>query len=168
MKIIIYKASLKKRSRHPILVKDDESEYNAGTVFNRPSIIADMMNSCFGLSDAAEEYVYMICFNTSLNRILGIFEISHGTVDSSMLQPRELFIRAVLCGAVKIIIIHNHPGSECSPSGEDRTVTKRIMKAADIMGIKLLDHIIVCDKGFYSFCENMSFDDLDGGEYKSE
>lgn len=92
-----------------------------------------------------EEYMYMICMNTK-NRIIGVFEISHGNVNSSIVGTREIFQKALLANAVSIILMHNHPSGDPKPSREDIEVTKRIVEAGKIIGIQVLDHIIVGDQ----------------------
>ena len=91
-----------------------------------------------------EEYMYMICMNTK-NRIIGIFEISHGSVNVSIVTPREVFQKALLANAVSIILMHNHPSGDCTPSREDVEVTKKLVEAGKLIGISVLDHIIVGD-----------------------
>ena len=92
-----------------------------------------------------EEYMYMICMNTK-NHIIGVFEISHGNVNSSIVGTREIFQKALLANAVSIILMHNHPSGDPKPSREDIEVTKRIVEAGKIIGIQVLDHIIVGDQ----------------------
>lgn len=97
------------------------------------------------IHEEPEEYMYMICMNVK-NKILGVFEISHGTVNVSLVSPREVFQKALLANAVSIILMHNHPSGDCTPSREDIEVTKRLVEAGKIIGIEVLDHIIVGDK----------------------
>ena len=80
---------------------------------------------------------------TVANKHIGLFEISRGTGDTSVANPREMFIRALLCGANKIILIHNHPSGNPEPSHSDITVTKRVKECGCLLGVELLDHIIV-------------------------
>jgi DNA repair protein RadC len=111
-----------------------------------------MMNNVFDMQNLAEEHLYMIACD-SKQKVLGVFEISHGSVNASIVSPREIFIRALLCGAVNIVITHNHPSGNSQPSKEDLQVTKRIAEVGKLMGINLLDHIIIGDNCF-SFNEN--------------
>lgn len=97
------------------------------------------------IHEEPEEYMYMICMNTK-NKIIGVFEISHGSVNASIVNPREVFQKALLANAVSIILMHNHPSGDCTPSNEDINVTKRLVDAGKIVGIEVLDHIIVGDK----------------------
>ena len=97
------------------------------------------------IHEEPEEYMYMICMNTK-NRIIGVFEISHGTVNASLVTPREVFQKALLANAVSIILMHNHPSGDCTASREDIEVTRRLVEAGKIVGVDVLDHIIVGDK----------------------
>ena len=86
------------------------------------------------------------------NVITSIFELSHGSVNSSIFSVREIFQKALLANAVSIILMHNHPSGVTDPSIEDVEVTRRAVEAGRIIGIEVLDHIIVGD-GFCSLKE---------------
>ena len=86
--------------------------------------------------------MYMLCLNTKL-RLNGIFEVSHGNVNSSICSSREIFQKALLGNAVSIILIHNHPSGDCTPSREDIKVTEKLKEAGKIVGVEVLDHIII-------------------------
>lgn len=79
--------------------------------------------------------------------------ISTGTVNATILAPREIFIHALKAGAVNIILLHNHPSGDPTPSTEDISTTKRIKEAGTIIGIKLMDHIIIGDNKYISLKE---------------
>ena len=117
--------------------------------YNNPEKIADMLEETLHLSSCAEEYAYMLAFDTKYHP-LGIFEISHGTVGASMLGCRELFVRALLCGAVSIVVAHNHPSLDVTPSKEDLQVAKRIKEAGKLIGVELSDFLII-GNGYCSF-----------------
>lgn len=97
------------------------------------------------IHEEPEEYMYMICMNTK-NKIIGIFEISHGTVNASLVTPREVFQKALLANAVSIILMHNHPSGDCTPSRQDIEITTRLTEAGKVVGVEVLDHIIVGDR----------------------
>ena len=80
--------------------------------------------------------------------------VSIGTLNSSLVHPRETFRRAVCQGSAAIIVAHNHPSGECEPSDEDTKVTKLLFEAGNILGIKLLDHVIFTPDTFFSFKAN--------------
>lgn len=97
------------------------------------------------IHEESEEYMHMICLNTK-NKVIGVFEISHGNVNSSIVGAREVFQKALLANAVSIILLHNHPSGDCTPSREDIEVTKRLVEAGKIIGIEVLDHLVVADR----------------------
>lgn len=77
------------------------------------------------------------------NYVSGVEEISVGTLNSSLVHPREIYKGAILSNAAGIIVAHNHPSGDLRPSKEDKEVTKRLVEAGNLMGIKLLDHLIL-------------------------
>ena len=79
--------------------------------------------------------------------------VSIGTANSALIHPREVFQPAIVCGAIALIFCHNHPSGETAPSPEDLRATKKLRDAGDLLGIKLLDHVIVTDTSFLSFQE---------------
>ncbi|MEI7884287.1 MAG: DNA repair protein RadC [Clostridia bacterium] len=101
------------------------------------------------------EQFEIISLNTK-NHVLDIATISQGTINSSLAQPREIFQQALKNNAAAIILVHNHPSGDVSPSQQDFIVTKRIFQAGEIMGIHVLDHIIVGRNGFFSIKESNS------------
>ncbi len=105
------------------------------------------------LSSLRQEHLIGVYLDTK-NRILKEETIFIGTLDSSLIHPREIFHRAVTECAASIILIHNHPSGDPSPSKEDISMTKQIQTAGTIMGIEILDHIIIGDNRYYSFKES--------------
>lgn len=80
--------------------------------------------------------------------------VSIGSLSASIVHPREVFKVAILSNAYSILLAHNHPSGDTTPSQEDIKLTKRIKNASDIMGVSLLDHLIIGSDGYYSFKEN--------------
>jgi DNA repair protein RadC len=76
--------------------------------------------------------------------------VSIGSVTASILMPREVFKSAILANAVSVILCHNHPSGDLTPSREDISVTKKLIETGELLGIKVLDHLIVTHKGFKS------------------
>ena len=113
-------------------------------IIRSPEDAANVGKNFMRIHEEPEEYMYMICMNTK-NKIIGVFEISHGNVNSSIVGTREVFQKALLANAVSIILMHNHPSGDCTPSREDIDVTKKLIEAGKIIGISVLDHIIVGD-----------------------
>ena len=80
-------------------------------------------------------------------------QLSVGTVNASLISAREIFLEALKCQAVYIILIHNHPSGDPHPSREDILLTKRVWEAGELIGISLLDHIIIGDRSYVSLRE---------------
>jgi len=99
-----------------------------------------------------KEYFKIILLDTK-NNIKKISEISVGSLNSSIVHPREVFSEAVANSAASVILVHNHPSGESEPSREDISLTNRLNECGKILGIKILDHIIIGDGVFYSFKE---------------
>lgn len=77
------------------------------------------------------------------NRISGLHVVSEGTLNQSLVHPREVYKAAILANSAAIILAHNHPTGDVTPSKEDREITRRLKEAGDLLGIRVLDHIIV-------------------------
>ena len=114
----------------------------------------EIIKDKFRIASLTEEIFGIVCLNTK-KQIVGIFEVSHGTLDSSLVHPREVFKRAMLVNSACIILFHNHPSGNTEPSIEDKNMTKRICEVGKIHGIKVIDHIIVgYDNNYLSFRES--------------
>lgn len=136
----------------PTLSKVKSNNYDCNGDFRTPDIVEEFCKGFLDLHHKAEEYVYLFSLNTK-NKLLGISEVSHGVVNSTILRSREIYIRALLMGASNIILVHNHPSGDTAPSSCDNNATKHIREIGDLVDIPLLDHIIVGD-GYYSYAEH--------------
>ncbi len=137
--------------RHPCLVAEQVVDYTS-TIVTTPEQAVDVANHVYNMARLAEEMVCLLSLD-SKGEILGIFRVSQGTVNASLCNPREVFIRALVSGASSIIILHNHPSGDSSPSDKDMMVCERLSKVSDMMGVKLSDFIIIGET-YYSFREN--------------
>ena len=99
------------------------------------------------------EMMLVLLLNTN-NRVHGIHEVSVGTINMCYSAPRDLYKAALISNSTQIIISHNHPSGCSSPSQADHITTENINKAGEILGIKLLDHLIIGDNSYYSFADN--------------
>ncbi|OPX94495.1 MAG: hypothetical protein A4E58_02570 [Syntrophorhabdus sp. PtaB.Bin006] len=102
-----------------------------------------------GLRDKAKEHFKLILLNTR-NKVIGVSTISIGTLNASLVHPREVFKEAVVRSASSVILVHNHPSNDLEPSEEDIRITRRMVEAGKIMGIEVLDHIIITRHQFMS------------------
>ena len=118
---------------------------------NNPSIIFEYYKEL--LKDKKQEYFYAIYLNTK-NRIIKDKLLYIGTINYSVVHPREVFKEAYLAGASSIILIHNHPTGNVLPSSNDIDTTKRLIEIGEIMGLKVVDHIIIGKDKYYCFYEN--------------
>lgn len=95
--------------------------------------------------------VFKIIYLDSRNQVLGIEELSRGTVDASFVSPREVVEAAIKHHATALIFVHNHPSGSPNPSNDDRLVTRDLVYTGNIVNIKALDHIIIGDGRYFSF-----------------
>ena len=102
------------------------------------------------------EHLMMVMLNTKY-RFIGDYELSKGTVNSSLASPREAYIEALKYEAVYIVLLHNHPSGDPTPSREDLITTKRMKDAGNIIGISLIDHIIIGDNKYISLKQQNLF-----------
>jgi DNA repair protein RadC len=101
------------------------------------------------LKDKKQEYFLNVLLDTGA-QIIKICEISVGSLDTSIVHPREVFKEAISASAASFIFVHNHPSGDTTPPTDDIGLTKRLMKAGQIIGIEVLDHIIIGDPGWAS------------------
>lgn len=101
------------------------------------------------IEDIDREELIVCCLDTK-NQPLSVNVASIGSLNSSIVHPREIFKVAVLSNAASIIVYHNHPSGDTAPSKEDISVTNRLKEAGNIIGIKLIDHIIIGSDGKYT------------------
>lgn len=153
MRINFYDTRLSDDGR-TILVKEKAVNYDIEKADN-PKDIVLMMQTLLHMDKLAEEHSYMLGLNNAC-KIIGIFFISKGTVNGSLMSARELYIRALIIGASMIIVCHNHPSGNAYASDSDIATTNKIREAGELLGIRLIDHIIIGD-GYYSFNENGMF-----------
>ena len=101
-----------------------------------------------------KEIFKVVLLNTK-NEIITDVDISMGTLNSSLVHPREVFREAIIRSSNKIILLHNHPSGNAEPSKEDKSVTNRLKECGELIGIEVIDHIIIGDGIYFSFKENM-------------
>ncbi len=104
------------------------------------------------LRDLRQE-VFLVILLDGRNRKIGEVRVSLGSLSASIVHPREVFLPAVRISAAAILVAHNHPSGDPSPSEEDREVTWRLAEAGDLLGIRVLDHVIVGEDAYHSFAD---------------
>lgn len=106
------------------------------------------------LRGADREHFWALALNTK-NQLVKMVEVSIGSLNASIVHPRELFRDAVRASAAAIVVVHNHPSGDPTPSGADIQLTRRLLKAGDVLGIEVLDHVIVGDGGEHTSLRDM-------------
>ena len=124
--------------------------FNEGTKFNKACLVSDYYME--KMRHLEQEHLYVMYLGTKCKLIKERL-LTTGTVNQSLISPREIFIEALRCCAVNIIAVHNHPSGDCTPSRNDIECTRQIKKAGDLVGITLLDHIIIGDNKYSSLME---------------
>jgi DNA repair protein RadC len=119
----------------------------------------DIARICADIRDLAQETFHVLLLNTRNNLVNRVMATA-GILDASLCHPREMFRQAVAQDAAAIVLVHNHPSGDPSPSAEDIKITKQMIDAGNIMGIKVLDHVVLGrpshegDKGYISLRES--------------
>jgi DNA repair protein RadC len=116
-----------------------------------PADVANFVRSV--LTDNSREH-FVALYLDGQNQVAAYSIVSIGSANSAPVAPREVFQRAVLTGAVSIVLAHNHPSGSIIPSSDDRAVTRRLREAGELLGIKILDHLIVTNSAFLSMKED--------------
>jgi len=133
------------------LVKERDIPYKQRVQVSSPADVAAFMRSYY--EDCPEERFVSLMVSTS-NHIIGMHVVSVGSLTASIVQPREVFRSALMQGLTHAIVLcHNHPSGNPQESPEDIRVTRQLIKAGDVMGIPVLDHVIVTEDGFTSLAE---------------
>jgi DNA repair protein RadC len=120
---------------------------SARTVISTPEDVVALCGSQFRGLD--REHFWCLALNTK-NQLLKMVEVSIGSLNASIVHPRELFKEAVKVSAASIVLVHNHPSGDPTPSGADVQLTRRLVKAGDVLGIEVLDHVVIGDGGEHS------------------
>ncbi|SDJ32238.1 DNA repair protein RadC [Halanaerobium congolense] len=127
------------------IVKESGGRYDIDKYVRNPFQARDLFVEVVELDRRAEE-VFAIATLDVKNKVTGVFEVSTGTLTSSLVTPREVFKRAILQNAAGIVLAHNHPSGVADASSDDISVTKKLQKTGKIMGINVVDHIIIGSK----------------------
>ena len=125
----------------------EDPDYKPGYPVQTPEEAVKSVQS--KLKGKRKEHFYILCLNTR-NRVDETRQVSIGNLDSSIVHPREVFKDAISSLAAAVIFVHNHPSGDLEPSAEDINLTKRLIEAGELLGIPVLDHIIVGNKGYTS------------------
>lgn len=132
------------------LVKEESLNKNKSVIIKSPKDIYPLLKE--KIINFHKEY-FIVASLDNRNKVINIDTVSIGTLNSSLIHPRETFETAIKNHAAAIIICHNHPSGELKPSEDDLVVTDNLIKAGKLLGIEVADHLIISKDGYYSFKE---------------
>lgn len=135
-----YRVALIREGTHPAETRTITSPHDAYTVLQE-------------WLESQDREVFCTLMLSTRNQVIGINQVSVGTLNSSIVHPRELFVSAILSKCAALILAHNHPSGDPEPSQEDLAITARLKQAGELLGIPVLDHIIIGDGRFVSLKE---------------
>lgn len=138
-----YECVLKKSAVH-----ESERKYTC----DKPDEVVNFLRNYTDLAQYPDEHVFVV-FLDCKKKIVGYSDVSYGCRTHACCNPSSVFRNAILLNADGIILAHNHPSGDTTPSGPDMDLTKQIADAGEIIGISLIDHIILCDENYVSFLE---------------
>lgn len=105
--------------------------------------------------EGEEREHFIALYLDARSALKGVSVVSIGTLSASLVHPREVFRPAIVAGAAAVVVCHNHPSGDCTPSAEDKDATRRLKLAGDLLGVPLLDHVILgSGESFFSFREH--------------
>lgn len=132
------------------VVRERRPGYGAGRQVSTSAVVYEAFRDRFARADREEFLTVML---DGKNRALGFHVVSVGTLTASLVHPREVFKAAILANAAAVILVHNHPSGDPTPSAEDVAITERLRQAGDLLGIRVLDHVVIGDGRYVSFAD---------------
>lgn len=147
-----------------VMLNEENAEYLVSHGYHKAtvSLVANTQEGAlraiedeYQASRQAQECVWLLALNAKLG-VIGTFEISRGAVACTCCSTRDVMRDALMCGAVKIILIHNHPSGDSHPSKEDIELTKKLIEAGKVVDVCLVDHIVIGSTlKYYSMYQNL-------------
>lgn len=125
------------------------------TALERPQYQSPQELACYLLPQygaASVEQFGVVMLDTK-HRLIRVKVVAVGSLDSAVVYPREVFREAMAASAAAVVLFHNHPSGDPTPSSDDLLLTRRMVRAGDIMGIDVIDHLILADQRYYSVAE---------------
>ena len=136
------------------LVRDRRVKFSDKAV-STPRIGAELIRNTIKKAGQSDRENLVVIMLSSKNEITGTNIVSQGSLNGSIVTMREIFKPAIIANSAAILMGHNHPSGNCDPSDDDKVITKKTREAGELLGIRLLDHIIVCqDEPYFSFSDN--------------
>jgi len=130
----------------------EPAEFPAGSPCRSSEDVQRVARSIYETLDADKEHFVLLAMNNK-NRVNGFKVISTGSLTASLVHPREVWRAALHLCAAAVVFVHNHPSGEPAPSPEDQEITRRLKETGDLLGIRVLDHVVLGSTRFYSFSD---------------
>jgi DNA repair protein RadC len=130
----------------------ESAEFPAGSPCRASNDAERIARRIYQRLDADKEHFLLLVLNNK-NRVNGFKVVSTGILTASLVHPREVWRAALHLCAAAVIFVHNHPSGEPTPSQEDREITRRLKETGDMLGIRVLDHIVLGQERFFSFSD---------------
>ena len=131
----------------------DPAEYPTGSACRSSADVKLIARAIYQNLDADKEHFLLLALNNK-NRVNGFKVISTGSLTASLVHPREVWRCALHLCAAAVVFVHNHPTGDPAPSPEDQEITRRLKETADVLGIRMLDHLVLGDNDrFFSFSD---------------
>jgi len=130
----------------------EPAEFPAGSPCRSSEDVQRVARSIYETLDADKEHFVLLAMNNK-NRVNGFKVISTGSLTASLVRPREVWRAALHLCAAAVVFVHNHPSGEPAPSPEDQEITRRLKETGDLLGIRVLDHVVLGSTRFYSFSD---------------
>lgn len=124
------------------LVKEKSKKYECDNIISSPMSIDIVAREVLEVDTECEEVCIVLALDTK-NKIIGTFEISRGSINCSIIHPREIFKRLILLNANRFVFLHNHPSGNVEPSFEDINISEQLKKCGELIGIELVDSCII-------------------------
>lgn len=144
-----------KASQIVALFEFNKRQLNSKVKGNPIKNAKDVFDYCSPLMSSLDREQFVVLHLNTKGQIIRYDKISVGTLNTSIVHPREVFKSAIKDNSNSIILVHNHPSGDPTPSEEDLEITKRLIDAGNLLGIKVLDHIIIGKERWWSWMENL-------------
>lgn len=125
-----------------------------GQMVSSPAAVAVLATALFGNEPTEVLVVFLL---NARNKLIGFAEVGRGGVTSVACKPGDIFRHALVAGAASLVLVHNHPSDDTTPSPEDVKLTRQVQQAGALLGVDVLDHIVVGESGAFSFREHGIF-----------
>ncbi len=132
-----------------LMVKDGAVKSEVKAIHGSQDVF-NLMSGYFAGHDREEFAVLLL---DTKHKVNGVHTVSIGSVNMSIVHPRETFKAAIVCNASAVILVHNHPSGDPTPSQEDRTLTARLKECGTLLGIPVIDHVVIGDGRYESFAD---------------